>query len=283
MTRAEELRDTIAARIDETDFVAHGLHVRVGDDSATRRWTPDEREEIHSVAKAVAVLAVGIADDEGLVTLDTAVGDLLPTTRDLTLRHLLTMTSGIDFPYSETMMTDWPDLAAEFLSRPSRGRVFQYSNASTYTAMHALAQRVGDIEAYLRPRLFAPLGLGDVSWRRCPLGRVLGGEGIALRTDEMARLGQLIRDRGAFDGRRLVSPGIVDAMHAGWVPTGSHADGYRRYALAGWDGPGDGWRLHGAHGQLIVFAGDAVVTITAAAPSTIPDAFPAVTSPSFLK
>lgn len=263
MTRAEELRDTIAARIDETDFVAHGLHVRVGDDSATRRWTPDEREEVHSVAKAVAVLAVGIAVDEGLVTLDTAVGDLLPTTRDLTLRHLLTMTSGIDFPYSETMMTDWPDLAAEFLSRPSRGRVFQYSNASTYTAMHALAQRVGDIEAYLRPRLFAPLGLGDVSWRRCPLGRVLGGEGIALRTDEMARLGQLIRDRGAYDGRRLVSAGIVDAMHAGSVPTGSDADGYRRYALAGWDGPGDAWRLHGAHGQLIVFAGDAVVTVTA--------------------
>nr|WP_261742745.1 serine hydrolase [Microbacterium testaceum] len=113
MTRAEELRDTIAARIDETDFVAHGLHVRVGDDSATRRWTPDEREEIHSVAKAVAVLAVGIADDEGLVTLDTAVGDLLPTTRDLTLRHLLTMTSGIDFPYSETMMTAPPGLARD--------------------------------------------------------------------------------------------------------------------------------------------------------------------------
>ncbi|MDQ1138298.1 CubicO group peptidase (beta-lactamase class C family) [Microbacterium sp. SORGH_AS 1204] len=263
MTRAEDLRDTIAARIDETGFVAHGLHVRVGADSATRRWAPDEREEIHSVAKAVAVLAAGIAADEGLVTLDTPVSDLLPTMHDLTLRHLLTMTSGIDFPYSETMMTDWPDLAAEFLSRPSRGRVFQYSNASTYTAMHALAQRVGDIETYLRPRLFAPLGLTDVSWRRCPHGRVLGGEGISLRTDEMARLGVLIRDRGIFDGRRLVSAETVDAMHSGWVPTGSDTDGYRRYALAGWDGPGDAGRLHGAHGQLIVFAGDAVVTVTA--------------------
>ncbi|MEV8240144.1 hypothetical protein AB0O90_07910 [Microbacterium testaceum] len=55
----------------------------------------------------------------------------------------------------------------------------------------------------------------------------------------------------------------MDAMHAGWVDTGSTGEGYRRYALAGWDGPGDAWRLHGAYGQLIVFAGDAVVTISA--------------------
>lgn len=263
MTRADDLRDTLADRIDDAGFRAHGLHVRVGDDVATHRWAPDEREEIHSVAKAVAVLAAGIAADEGLVSLDTPVADLLPTEAEVTLRHLLSMSSGIDFPYSETMMTDWPDLAVEFFSRPSRGRVFQYSNASTYTAMHALSQRTGDVEEFLRPRLFAPLGLADVTWRRCPNGRVLGGEGIALRTEEMARLGLLIRDRGLFEGRRVVSTGIVDAMHAGWVSTGGDADGYRRYGLAGWDGPGEAWRLHGAHGQLIVFAGDAVVTITA--------------------
>ena len=263
MTRADDLRDDLVARIDDTGFGAHGLHVRVGDDVAIHRWTPDAREEIHSVAKAVAVLAVGIAVDEQLVSLDAPVSDLLPAAGDVTLRHLLSMTSGIDFPYSETMMTDWPDLAAEFLSRPPRGRVFQYSNASTYSALHVLSQRVGDVEEYLRPRLFAPLGLDDVSWRRCPNGRVRGGEGIALRTDEMARLGLLIRDRGLFEGHRLVSAGIVDAMHAGWVDTGGATDGYRRYALAGWDGPGDAWRLHGAHGQLLVFVGDTVVTISA--------------------
>ncbi|WP_394289359.1 hypothetical protein [Microbacterium sp.] len=39
--------------------------------------------------------------------------------------------------------------------------------------------------------------------------------------------------------------------------------GYQRYALAGWDGPGPGWRLHGAYGQMLLFSGDAVVAITA--------------------
>lgn len=263
MSAAARLRDELVARIDATGFAAHGVHVRVGDDTATHRWAPDVREEIHSVAKAVAVLAAGIAADEGLVSLDAPLGELVPTSAELTLRHLLTMTGGIDFAYSETMMGDWPDLAAEFLARPSRGRVFQYSNASTYTAMHALSQRTGDVEEYLRPRLFAPLGLDEMYWRRCPNGRVLGGEGLALRTDEMARLGLLIRDRGLWNGRRLVSAKTVDAMHSAWIETGSTGEGYRRYAMAGWDGPGNAWRLHGAHGQLIVFAGDAVVTVTA--------------------
>lgn len=263
MTRAADLRDALVAHIDDTGFAAHGVHVRVGDDVAMHRWTPDVREEIHSVAKAVAVLAAGIAADEGLVSLDAPVRSMLPAATEVTLRDLLSMSSGIDLPWSETMMTDWPDLAAEFLSRPSSGRVFQYSNASTYTAMAALSQRTGDIEDFLRPRLFAPMGWTDVSWRRCPNGRVLGGEGLELRTAELARLGLLIRDGGVIDGHRVVSEGIVDAMHSGWIDTGSPGAGYRRYALAGWDGPGDAWRLHGAHGQLVVFTGGAVVTVTA--------------------
>lgn len=264
MTRADDLLETIVARIEETGFRAHGLHVRAGDEEAAHRWTADRREEIHSVTKAVGVLAAGIAADEGRISLDEPIGGIVRAREpDITLRRLLTMTSGIDFAWSPTMMTDWPDLAAEFLSRPSRGRVFQYSNASSYTAMHVLAHRIGDIEDYLRPRLFSPLGLHDVAWARCPNGRVLGGEGIALRTDEMARLGLLIRDRGVWAGRRLVSTGIVDAMHAGWVDTGGQGEGYRRYALAGWDGPGAAWRLHGAHGQLVIFAGDTVITVSA--------------------
>lgn len=268
MTRAARIRDLIVEQVDATGFVAHGLHVRIGHDVAEYRWTEDVREEIHSVAKAVCVLAAGIAVDEGLVSLDAPVAEYVPDVvlgagvEEVTLRHLLTMSSGIDLPYSETLMTDWPDLAREFLGRPTSGRVFQYSNASSYTAMAVLASRTGDIVDYLRPRLLDPLGLGDIAWERCPRGRVVAGSGIALRTEEMSRLGRLIRDRGEWEGERLVSAALVDGMHSDWVASGQNP-GYERYALAGWDGPGPQWRLHGAHGQLILFAGDAVVTISA--------------------
>ncbi|MFJ4224836.1 serine hydrolase domain-containing protein [Microbacterium sp. NPDC089695] len=268
-TPASRARDAIVVAADAAGFGVHGLHVRIGDDSAVHRWTPDEREEIHSVAKGVSVLAAGIAQAEGLVDLDAPIAEYLDRGTALgagvdsvTLRHLLTMSSGIDLPWSETMMTDWPDLATEFLSRDARGRIFQYSNASTYTAMTVLETRTGDVEQYLRPRLFAPLGIDDLTWRRCPNGRILAGEGIALRTEELARLGLLIRDRGRWHDRQLVPAEVVDAMHTGWGDAGGGV-GYERYALAGWDGPGEAWRLHGAYGQLLIFLGDAVVTISA--------------------
>jgi CubicO group peptidase (beta-lactamase class C family) len=267
--RARAAADSIREAADAMGFGAHGLHVLIGDDVAEHRWTPDEREDIHSAAKGVCVLAAGIAADDGVISFDEPVSTYLPGfeigsgVERITIRHLLTMSSGIDLPWSETMMTDWPDLAREFLARPSRGRVFQYSNASTYTAMTALAARVGDVGDYVNARLLAPMGILDADWERCPNGRILAGGGLALRTEELARIGRLIRDRGEWDGRRLVSPEWTDAMHSDWVVAGT-APGYDRYALAGWAGPGSAWRLHGAHGQLVIFVDDdAVVTITA--------------------
>lgn len=268
MSHAQTVRDRIVERIEETGFGAHGLHVRVATETADHRWTDDLREDVHSVAKGVCVLAAGLAADEGAVSLDMPVGTYLPGfelgagVEDVTLRHLLSMTSGIDLPWSETLMTDWPDLAREFLRRPSGGRSFQYSNASTYTAMTALAALVGDIGDYLVPRLFDPLGIIDVEWERSPQGRIVAGGGLSLRTEELSRLGLLIRDRGVWEGRQLIAPEWIDAMHTEWRVAGESTD-YDRYALAGWGGPGPAWRLHGAYGQLLIFLDDAVVTITA--------------------
>ncbi|MBT1677260.1 serine hydrolase domain-containing protein [Curtobacterium aurantiacum] len=288
MHTAATILDAVVRRIDTTGFAAHGIHVRTrtaapgaegtADDVAEHHWTPDVRREIHSAAKGVCVLATGIAADDGLVDLDEPVATFLAATGlalgdgvdRVTLRHLLTMTSGIDMPWSATELTDWPDLAAEFLRRPSRGRVFQYANASTYTAMRLLETRVGDVGAFVTERLFAPLGIQDVEWQRCPNGFVAAGGGLSLRTEELARIGRLIRDRGVVDGQRVVSARWCDAMHTDWVEREGTGPGYERYAMAGWGGPGRLWRLHGAYGQMLLFdeteaSNDSgtVVTITA--------------------
>lgn len=270
MHTTELVRDRVVAEVDRSGFRAHGMHVLVGDGTAEHAWRPDVRRDVHSVAKGVAVLAAGIAAEDGLVALDEPVGAVLTDVRlgpgvdGVTLRHLLTMTSGIDMPWSPTETTDWPDLAREFLGRPSVGRRFQYANASTYTAMRVLAARVGDVGGFVQERLFTPLGIADVVWDRCPLGHVVAGGGLWLSTAELARLGRLLRDRGAVDGHRVVPAATVDAMHADWVTAGS-SEAYDRYALAGWGGPGRLWRLHGAYGQLVLLDphADAVVTITA--------------------
>jgi CubicO group peptidase (beta-lactamase class C family) len=270
VTRAQTVRDAVVDEVARTGFVAHGLHVRIGDDVAGHHWLPDVRRDVQSVAKGVSVLAVGIAADDGLVDLDEPVSEALPgwTLGDgvdaVTLRHLLSMTSGIDLPWTPTLLTDWPDLAVEFLRRPSRGRVFQYANASTYTAMRVLETRVGDVGRFVQDRLLTPLGIADAEWERCPGGFVAAGGGLWLDTAELARLGRFVRDRGQVDGQQLVAPGRVDALHSDWVVAGSNP-AYERYALAGWDGPAQLWRLHGAYGQMLLFdqAREAVVTITA--------------------
>jgi len=268
VARAPEVLDRIVRAVAEDDFRAYGAHVLIGHESAAHHWSPDARRDVHSVAKGVCVLAVGMASDAGLFDVDAPVARHFPGwelgegVEGVTTRHLLGMTSGIDLPWSETMMTDWPDLAREFLARPSAGRVFQYSTASTYTAMRALATVVGDVHEWLLTRLFAPLGIEGPEWDRCPHGWIVAAGGLHLSTMEVARIGQLIRDDGLWEGRRVVSPQWPEAMRSGW--SWHEADpGYERYSLGGWGGPGAAWRLHGAYGQLLVFLGDAVVTITA--------------------
>ena len=277
VTSAQTILDSLVRGAEETGFGAHALHVRAGDAVAEHHWSPDVRREVHSIAKGVCVLATGIAADDGLVDVDAPVSTSLPGwtfgagTDAVTLRHLLTMTSGVDMPWSETELTDWPDLAAEFLRRPSRGRVFQYANASTYTAMRVLETRVGDVGEFVSRRLFDPLGIDDVVWQRCSNGFVAGGAGIALRTEELARFGRLVRDRGVSAGQRIVGARWCDAMHGDWVERDGAGPGYERYAMAGWGGPGRLWRLHGAYGQMLLFGGgtcggtggDVVVTVTA--------------------
>jgi CubicO group peptidase (beta-lactamase class C family) len=270
MTRAQTIVDRLVAIATEDGFDAHSIHVLIDDETAEYHWDEDVRRDVHSVAKGVCVLAIGIAADDGVLDVDAPVAGYLDDfalgedVDGVTVRHLLTMTSGIDFPWSETMFTDWPDLAREFLARPSRGREFQYSNASTYTAMRALETVVGDLPQWLDRRLFGPLAIYSPVWERCPNGRIVAGGGLHLRTIEVARIGRLIRDGGVWQGERLVSSDWVSGMNSDWFERGpGYESSYRRYALAGWDGPGDAWRLHGAYGQMLVFLGDAVVTVTA--------------------
>lgn len=258
--------------IDAEKLGAYGVHVLIGDDEAQHRWRSDDRVNIYSVSKGVSALAAGMAADAAILTLDTCVAELLPTMQfgegveHVTLRHLLTMTSGIDFAWFGSQEAPWPDIAQEMLRRPSRGagEVYQYSDASTYVAMRMLGAVVGDVRDWLMPRLFEPLGIHNPQWHRCPLGWIVGGTGLELRTEELARIGRVLRDRGTWHGDQLVGADWIDAMHADWVSTGWEGDS-SQYGIAAWAGPGDGWRLDGLYGQYVYVdhARHAVVTITA--------------------
>lgn len=269
---AASVLERFVATVDREQLGAYGVHVLVGEDEAQHRWRSDDRENLYSVSKGVCALAAGIAIAEGVLSLDTVVPDLLPNlelgagVESVTLRQLLTMTSGIDFQWFADQPAPWVDLAQEMLRRPvSRpDTAFQYSDASTYVGMRMLGTAVGDVRDWLMPRLFDPLEIHNPQWQRCPQGWIMAGSGLELRTEELARVGRLLRDQGRWAGTQLVDAEWVAAMHSSWVDTLADVP-YERYGLAVWAGPGACWRLDGRYGQYVIVdqAQNAVITITA--------------------
>jgi CubicO group peptidase (beta-lactamase class C family) len=104
MVTAAGALERLARAVQDEQLGVYGVHVRVGTESASHRWRSDDRENLYSLSKGVCAIAAGIAIEERLLTLDTTVAEVLPdlvsgdAVEQVSLRHLLSMTSGIDFP-----------------------------------------------------------------------------------------------------------------------------------------------------------------------------------------
>jgi len=272
MTAADQLLSRFVHAVDREGLGAYGAHALVSNDEAQHRWRSDDRVNLYSVSKGVSALAAGIAVDEGVLTLDTTVAEALPGielgagVERVTLRHLLTMSSGIDFQWFGDQPVPGPDLAQEMLRIPTRGpgEHFLYSDASTYVAMRMLGAAVGDVRDWLLGNLFEPLGIDNPQWMRCPLGWIVAGSGLQLRTEELARIGRVLRDRGQWHGSQIVSAAWVDEMHSDWRDTGN-VGSVAHYGIATWEGPSGLWRFDGRYGQYVIVDDerDAVLTVTA--------------------
>jgi CubicO group peptidase (beta-lactamase class C family) len=199
-------------------------------------FAPEVKHDLRSITKSVTLL-LGIAIDRGWVpSVDAPVLSLLPAYGDLrstamdriTLRHLLTMSAGLkwdeNLPYtnpgnSESQMDDAPDPYRYVLTRPietAPGAIWNYSGGSAALISAVLHQATGKTEDVLaKELLFDPLGIGDVAWVRYRgNGEPVAASGLAMRPRELAKLGQLVLNRGMWDGRQIVSAAWIDASIA---------------------------------------------------------------------
>lgn len=243
--------------------VYHGADL-VGRYDRVKRQT---RLNTYSVGKSVTSIAAGIAMDEGLFTLDDRVCRFFPDydslwsprTRDIRVRHLLTMTSGLanrSFLFDDPeryVVGDWMAayLTGDFAGDP--GVRFHYNNLDPYV-LGRIIERTSHsrLVDYLRPRLFDPLGIGNPDWLACPRGHAMAASGLLLTADEMVRFGLLLLGGGMFHGRRLVSEAFVErATHdeSGAVHDGA-GDGYGYYFWI--DDDLGAYRAEGRYGQFIV-------------------------------
>jgi len=182
--------------------------------------------DVRSVTKSVVSALTGIAlRDQVLPSVDAPVaGYLSPpyllddVSRGVTVRHLLTMTSG--FEWSEDNVGDYnlwivaDDHVQYLFDRPHAsppGTQFAYNSAAVHTLGVVLQHAAGmPLPLYARDRLFAPIGIDSVAWEALDRGTVNGGSGIQLRGRDLLKLGQLYLQRGWSAERSVVPEGWVD-------------------------------------------------------------------------
>jgi CubicO group peptidase (beta-lactamase class C family) len=190
----------------------------------------------------------------------------------LTVRDLLSMSCGHDTeaktgPGGPTVKTF---LAHPFVHKP--GTHFQYNTLGTYVLSAIVTKVTGQTTLeYLKPRLFEPLGIDNPQWPSSPEGYTIGGTGLKLCTEDIAKLGLLYLQNGQWNGKQLVPQSWVKLATSKHVPNEaeSHAkigiDWRQGYGFQFWRCTHDAFRGDGAAGQLIVVIPekDAVVAITA--------------------
>jgi CubicO group peptidase (beta-lactamase class C family) len=166
-----------------------------------------------SASKSVVSLAVGALVADGKLTLDTELASVLPEWRGarLTVRALLTHTSGLDPARANFKSTGIVEnaLASKQLFAP--GARFQYNN----NAVDLLAAVVGRVagmplDEYLEERLFKKLDIIGAYWLKDTHGVPRGAGELYIRPVDLAKLGQLMLDGGAWKGEQLLPRDWID-------------------------------------------------------------------------
>jgi len=246
---------------------------------------PSDARDTQSVTKSVLSLLTGIALDRGLFgSVDQPLASLLPdlgsVARDarwsvVTLRHLLTMTSGLpsellDADYDEAWFTS-DDPVRFALTQPlldAPGTTFRYSNAGVHLLGAALARAAREpLLAFARRVLFAPLGIAPARWPTDPQGRPFASGSLHLTSRAMVRLGQLVMQRGRWGTEDIVPSAWIEQATRPAAHGYAWMEGFTDYGFLWWlsreDGV-EGWYATGYGGQYVaVFPEvDVVVVMT---------------------
>jgi CubicO group peptidase (beta-lactamase class C family) len=198
---------------------------------------PETKHDERSATKSIVALVLGIAIDRGLIkSLDEPVLSFFPDYADLrtpekdriTLRDLVTMSAGLewhedDIPYtseanSENRMDHADDpyryaLQQAVVAPP--GQVWNYNSGSTEVIGAVLRRATGkSLDELAATLLFAPLGITDVEWPRNARGDPIAAGALRLRPRDLAKIGQLVLQHGAWNGTQVVPASWIEAATA---------------------------------------------------------------------
>ena len=264
----------------KVDSLHSFMLVRNGHVVAEAWWAPEASDKPHvlwSLSKSFTSTAVGLAIAEGKLSLDDPVLKFFPddapdkpsaNLKAMRVRDLLTMNAGHQEELNWREEMHW---VKAFLAHPvphKPGTHFRYNTPATYL-LSAIVQKVTGqtVLEYLTPRLFEPLGIETPQWDASPQGVSIGGYGLYLRTEDIAKFGQLYLQQGQWEGKQLVPREWIEQATSKQVANGSNPDSdwEQGYGFQFWRCRHGAYRGDGKDGQicLVLPEQDAVIAITA--------------------
>ena len=254
------------------------------------RFHDNTVHNVFSVAKSFTSTAIGMAVDEGLLSLtdkpyemfkDILPDDVDPRWKDVTLYNLLTMTSGHGQPHlmvvdrkwlrgetdravDEKTKNEWLHFAFSCPMKYQPGEKMSYGNLAPYVAGRMLEKACGcSINDYLDKKLWQPLGIEKPRWDSDCAGHTFAASDLYLDIEDMGKLGQIYLNQGVFNGRRYLSSEWIEKATSNHVestyvnPIGYAKDEVCGYGFYFWHNsyPGS-YRAYGREGQFIIVIPD---------------------------
>ena len=262
----------------------------------TEQWfgnnAPDKLHALWSVSKTYTATAIGFAVSENRLKVtdkvisffpDKLPPEVSPNLQALEVRHLLTMSVGNEEnEVNRARRGENADWVQAFLSAPldiEPGTEMRYNSMATYMLSAIITKVTGEkLIDYLTPRLFLPLGITGITWDESPQGINVGGWGLNVKTEDMAKLGQFFLQKGKWDGKQLLPESWIEEAtksHIASLPAGTRrenlkmkpedSDWLQGYGYQMWRCRHNGVRADGANGQYIIILPekDAVIAVTA--------------------
>ncbi|MCR5022757.1 MAG: beta-lactamase family protein, partial [Lachnospiraceae bacterium] len=234
----------------------------------------------YSLCKSFTNMAIGLLIDDGKLRLDDHLVNLLDTNwnpltlvrmKDITIRHLLTMSSGAAFNEVGAISGDnWVKGYFDSNVKFEPGSQFDYNSMNSLMLSAIVSKLTGmSMFEFLKERIFTPMGITKVFWENSPKGITKGGWGMFITPEDAAKLGVLYLQKGQWRGTQLISRHWVEESTKMQITTDRKDNPYYGYHIWMEQRPGS-FSYNGMLGQnvrvypdlnmvLVTFAGNGEV------------------------
>ena len=265
---------------DKVQTIHSVMVVRYGKVIAEKWWGDESADKPHvlwSLSKSFTSTAVGLAVQDGKLGLYDEVLSFFPEDAPKEVSGNLKAMRVVDLLTMSTGHQDEPNVRNEqnwiraFLAHPvphKPGTHFRYNTPATFM-QSAIVQKVTGqtVNEYLQSRLYGPLGIAAPKWDANPQGISIGGYGLYLKTEDIAKFGLLYLQKGLWEGKQLIPSSWVELATSKQVSNGSSpvSDWDQGYGFQFWRCRHGAYRGDGKDGQFCVVLPDqgTVVAMTA--------------------